>query len=121
MKVKSKDKWKEIDIKKSTCYFDDIIKIQAFDLDKILIDEKSCEIILVYNISYKSLIDPKPLRVIFDNIDVFVRSYDGTRYLTLLGSKKYDFFYNSIRYVTSVKSGIRYVISHIYVKIKIDS
>ena len=34
--------------------------------------------------------------------------------------KKYDAFYNKIRYVLSVKSGITYVISHNYAKIKID-
>ena len=33
---------KEIDIKNCMCYyFSDIIKIEDFDLDKILIDEKS--------------------------------------------------------------------------------
>ena len=42
-------------------YFDDIIKIEDFDLDDILIDENSYENIFVYNISYKSLIDSKPL------------------------------------------------------------
>ena len=45
---------------------------------------------LIYNISYKALIDPKPLRTRFDQIDGFIRIYDGTRYLTLFGSKKYD-------------------------------
>ena len=38
----SKDELKEICIKNRTCYyFDDIIKIEDFDLDNILIDEKS--------------------------------------------------------------------------------
>ena len=49
------DKLKEIDIKNGKCYyFDGIIKIENFSLDNILTDEKSYEIILVYNISYKS-------------------------------------------------------------------
>ena len=44
----SKDKSKEINIKNRTCcYFDDMIKIADFDLDNILIDEKSSESILV--------------------------------------------------------------------------
>ena len=44
----SNDELKEIDVKNRTrYYFDDIIKIH---LD-ILIDEKSCENILIYNIS----------------------------------------------------------------------
>ena len=67
------DELKEIDIKNCTCYyFDDIIKIEDFNLDNILTDEKSYENILVYKISYKNLI-AKPLR-----------------YLVLFGSEKYD-------------------------------
>ena len=81
-------KLKEIDIKNCTCYyFDDMIKIEDFDLDNILTDKKSYENILVYNISYKSLIDYIPLRIRFDKIDRFIRVYDGTRYLVLLYSK----------------------------------
>ena len=50
--MKSNDKLKETDIKICTCYyFDDIIKIEDFDYDNILIDEKSYGKILVYNIS----------------------------------------------------------------------
>ena len=55
------DELKQINIKNCTCYyFDDILKIEDFDIDNILIDEKSYKNILVYNISYKSLIDSKP-------------------------------------------------------------
>ena len=40
---------KKVDIKNRTCYyFDDFIKLQYFDLDNILIDEKSQKH-LVYN------------------------------------------------------------------------
>ena len=46
--------------KRACCYFDDITKYEDFNLDNILIDEKSCENILVYNISYKNFI-AKPL------------------------------------------------------------
>ena len=60
----SSDELKETDIKNSKCYyFDNIIKIEDLDLDNILIDEKSYKNILVYNISYKSLIDSEPLRL----------------------------------------------------------
>ena len=53
--MENNDKLKEIDIKNCTCYyFDDIIKIEAFDFDKILINEKSYENILVCNISCKT-------------------------------------------------------------------
>ena len=140
--MESNDKLKEIDIKSRTCcYFDDIIKIEDYDLDNILIDEKSYENILVYSISYKTLIDFKPLRIRFDNIDGFIRVYDGVRYLrirfdnidgfirvydgvrylVLFRSEKYDFIYNRIRCLISVKNGITYVIPHNYAIINVDS
>ena len=73
----SDDELKEIDIRNSMCYyFDDIIKIEDVDID-ILIDEKSYKNILVYSVSYKSLIDSKPLRIRLDKIDGFIRVYDG--------------------------------------------
>ena len=50
------------------------IKIEDFKLGNILIDEKSYQNILVYNISYKTLIDAKPLRIRFDKIDEFIWS-----------------------------------------------
>ena len=77
----------------------DIVKIEDFNLDNFLIDEKSYENILVYNIFYKTLIDAKPLHIRFDKIDGFIRVYDRTRYLVLLVSKKYDFIYNRVRYL----------------------
>ena len=83
---------KEIYIKNRTCfYFDDIIKIEDFNLDNILIEEKSFENILLYNISYKTLINAKSLLIRFNKIDGFIKVYVGTRYLTLFGSEKYDF------------------------------
>ena len=48
-------------------------------------------------------------------------AYDGTRYLVLLGSKKYDFICDRIRYLISVKNGATYIISHNYATIKVDS
>ena len=55
IKMESNVKLKEIDIKNRACYyFDHIIKIEDFDLDNILIDEKSYENILIYSISNKS-------------------------------------------------------------------
>ena len=118
--MESNDKLNEIDIKNRTYYyFNDIIEIEDFDLDNILIGEKSYENILFYNISYKILIDTKPLRIRFDKIDWFIRVYDGTRYLVLFGSEKYDFIYNRIRYFIRVKNGISFVIPHNYAKIKV--
>ena len=33
---------------------------------------------LIHDISYKTLIDPKPLRIGFDKIDGIIMIYDGT-------------------------------------------
>ena len=84
------------------------IKLEDFDIDNILIDEKSHKNVLIYDISFKTLIGPKPLCVRFDKIDGFTRIYDGTRYLTLFGSEKYDGIYNRLRCHISLKSGITY-------------
>ena len=89
--MESKNELKEIDIKNSTCYyFDDVIKAEDFHINNILIDEKLYENILVYNISYKSLIDSKPLRIRFDKIDRFIRVYNGARYIVLFGRETDD-------------------------------
>ena len=76
---------------------------------------------MIYGITYKTLIGPKPLRNRFDKIDGFTRIYDGTRYLVLFGSEKYDVIYSRSRYLISLKSGITYIFSHYFTKIKIDS
>ena len=60
----------KIDIKNCTCfYFDDMIKIEHFDFNTILVDEKLYENMLLHNISYKTLIGAKPLRIKFDKIN----------------------------------------------------
>ena len=76
---------------------------------------------MIYDISYKTLIGSKPLRIRFDKIDGFIRIYDRTRYLTLFGSEKHNAIYDKIRYLISLKSGIIYIFSHYFTKIKIDS
>ena len=76
---------------------------------------------MVYDISKKNVIDPKPLRIRFFKIDGIIRIYDGTKYLTLFGSQKYEAIYNRIRYLISQKSGITYIFYHYFAKIKVDS
>ena len=121
MKKKKKD-FEKVYVKNCThYYFDGIIKLEDFDFDNFLIDEKSHENILIYAISYKTLIDSKPLCIRFDKADGFIRIYDGTRYLTLLGSEKYDAIYNRITYLISLTSDITYILTHCYAKIKADS
>ena len=64
-----------------------ILKIMRFiismshdlDFDNILINERSYKNILAYNISYKTLIGAKRLRIRFDNVNEFIRVYDGNR------------------------------------------
>ena len=76
---------------------------------------------MIYDISYKTLTGPKPLRIKFHKIDGFIRIYDGTRYLTLFSSENYDAIYNRIRYRISLKSSIAYNFSHYFAKIKFHS
>ena len=61
--------------------------------------KKSCEFILIYKISYKTLIGAKPLRIRFNKVD-------GTRYLVLFGPVSSKWYYICF--------------SHNYAKIKID-
>ena len=50
-----KNELKKVRIKNRKYYFfDGIIKLEDFNLDNILIDEKTCENILIYDISYKN-------------------------------------------------------------------
>ena len=86
-------------------------RFEDFDLDDVLIFEKSYENILVYNISYKTLIGAKPLCIRFDKLYGFIRVYDGRRYLVLFGPEKYDAISNRIRYRISQNIGIKYVFS----------
>ena len=83
----------KVRIKNGTCcFFDDIIKLEDFDLDNSLIEEKSHKNILIDDISYKNLIGSKHLRTRFDKIERFIRIYGGTRYFTLFGSENMMLF-----------------------------
>ena len=113
---------KKVPNRNRTCYyFNDIIKLEDFDLDNILIDKKSHKNILIYDILYKNLIGSKPLRIRFDKIDEIIRIHDGRRFLKLFSNKRYDAIYDKIRYLLSIKSGITFTISHYFAKIKVDS
>ena len=70
-----------------------MIKLEDFDLDNILMNEKSHQNILIYDISYKTLIDPKSLCIRFDKIDGLI----------------------------SLKSGVTYIFSHYFAKFKVDT
>ena len=72
---------------------------------------------MIYDISYKTLIGPRPLRIRFDKIDEFIWIFDGNTYLVLLCPERYDALYYRTRYLVSLKSGIIVVSFHYYVKI----
>ena len=61
------------------------------------------------------------MHIRFNKIDGFLKVYDGTRYLVLLGSEKHDSISDRIRYLISVKSCIAYIISYNFASIKVDS
>ena len=79
------NKSKEIDIKNLTCYYlYDIVKIEDFDFDfDNILKDKSYKNTLFYDIIYRTLFGSKPLQISFDEVDGFIRVYDGIIYLTL--------------------------------------
>ena len=72
------------------------LELEAFELDNISVDKKLLE--NIYDISYKTLINSKPLQLKFDKIDRFIKVYDGARHLTLFGSEA---TYNRIKCLIS--------------------
>ena len=81
-------------------------------------DEKSCGNILVHDVLYKNLIGAKPFRIIIDKLDGFITAYDGSKYFLLLGSDKFDAFFDRFRYLKGLETLKTYVDSFNYAKIK---
>ena len=82
------NEFKEVFIEIRSCYyFDDMIKLEDFDFDNILINVKSRKMFLIYDVLYKNLISPKNLRIRFDKIDRFIKTDDRARSLALLFPK----------------------------------
>ena len=52
---------------------------------------------LIYDVSYKALTGTKPLCIMFDKVDGFVKDYDGTKYLVLFGIEKCNAIYDRIK------------------------
>ena len=99
--MESKDELKEIDTENRTCYsFDDVMRAWDIDVEidfsDISLEEKlykeNNENILIYEISYKSSTDAKPLRIRYDKIDGFIKIHNKIRYLVLFDwcDKVYD-------------------------------
>ena len=58
------NKFKDVDIKNRICYyFDHIINSNDFDLDNILLVEKSHETLSIYDVVCKTLYGARPLRI----------------------------------------------------------
>ena len=84
--------------KNRTCYyFDDIIKIEDFDSDNVLFNEKSNKNISIYDISYKTVIGAKTLRIMFNKVNGFIRDYNTTNYLVLFGLEKNNAIFDRVR------------------------
>ena len=121
--MESKDELKGIDIKNCACYyFDDLIRDFDINFDNTLLDEKLYKNTSVYDISYKTSTDPKPLRIRFNKIDGFIRVLGGVfRYLVLFDHGLFNKIWDAIKYLISKKSGITDSINHNFGKIRIDS
>ena len=52
---------------------------------------------MIYDISYEAFMGAKPLRIRLDEIDGFIKIYDGIRHLVLFCPGWYDEIYNNIR------------------------
>ena len=62
--MESNDKLEEVDIKTFTFYhFDDIIRFRGINFSDILLDKKSNENTLIFDISYKIFMGAKPLGI----------------------------------------------------------
>ena len=118
--MENKDELKEIDIKNRACYyFDGINQYVDISFSDILLDEKLYENISVYDISYKTSTDPKPLGIRFDKIDGFLRVCGVEfSYLVLIDHQFFD--KTCVKYLISAKSGITDGISHNFGKIRIN-
>ena len=100
---------------------DNIIKIEDIDFENFSLNEKSYGNILSDDVSFKNFIDAKPLSIMFDEVNRFIRDYDGTKYLVLFGAKKDDATFDRIKYFKRLKSSITYVDFFNYSNTTIDS
>ena len=109
----SKNELKEIDIKNRACYFfDDIMRAWKIHIDTdfsgILLDEKlykeKNKKKLIYEISYKTSTDAKPLCIRYNKVNGFIKIHNKTTYLGSF-DKWCDKSCDRIKYVISKRSG----------------
>ena len=99
------------------------MRVIDIDFSNVLLSEewfKTYKNISIYDISYKMFMGLKSWCNTLD-VDVFVKIYDGIKYLVLFCSGVYNAIYNRIRYVISEKSDITDIINHNFARIRIDS
>ena len=111
--MESNGELKELDIKNRVYhYFDDIINGMKINFSNTLIDKKLYKHIS-FNISQKTTIAPKPLRIRFDKIDGFITSVDGKiKHLILFDYGLFSKICEKIKYLISKKSDIRNCIGY---------
>ena len=123
--MENKNELKELDIKSRTCYYlDDITRAIDIYCCDILLYKKSYKkyrIVLINGISYKTCVGSIPLRIRFDKIDGFIKIYDRTIYLVILGHCSFHKICGSIKYLLSEKSGIADSINYNFARIRTDS
>ena len=56
-----------------------IFNINDIDQGNILLEERSCENILIYEVAYKTPYGAKLLCINFDKVDRYTRKYGGTK------------------------------------------
>ena len=74
-----------------------------------------------YTTAYKTFMGSNPLRIRIDEMESFIKIYDGVRYLLLFGSRLYDAIYNKIGYLISGKIGITDSVIDSFSRTRIDS
>ena len=107
------------------------MRIEDINDYNVLLDGKSYENILVYNILYENFMEGKLLRIRFDKADWAIKIYNGIRYLELsilynevyyrINSRIYYAVFDRINYLISEKSCITDSINHNLARIRIDS
>ena len=105
--MESKDELKEIDIKNCRYYYsDDIMRVIDIDLSNMLLNEKSYktyENILIYDISYRTFMGSKPLRIRLKQIDLS-KSEADSELVKLVGMT--NVFFNNQRHEIKTKQFI---------------
>ena len=82
--MESKNEFTKVDFKNYMCYYWDHI-LRVIDIRDNLLEKKR-GILLIYENSYKTFMGLIPLHIRLDEIDGFIKVYDGSRYLVLFSN-----------------------------------